>query len=171
MSIELLKKRKQEECIECIIEPLLIELIQLLYYVKLASKSLELFLMPTIHLVGMWFAKLMAHLQPRVEPVTFDGVDGEKVTIAADSDEIDPIKALLLGQLKEKYFLKPLHAPAAYLDPLQKNRLLNCCFTQKLIDHDLFYFKDIMRKVGPPKQMAMSKSDDKASTTGKEKPR
>ncbi len=62
MSIELLKKRKQEECIECIIEPLLIELIRLLHYFKLACKSLEPFLTPTIHLVGMWFAKLMAHL-------------------------------------------------------------------------------------------------------------
>jgi hypothetical protein len=119
-SIELLKNRKHEECAECIIEPLLIELIRLLHYFKLANKSLEPFLIPTIHLVGTWFTKLTAHLQPRVEPVTVDGVDDEKVTIAADSDEIGPIKALLLGQLKEKYFLKPFHAAAAYLDPLQK---------------------------------------------------
>jgi len=63
-SIELLKKRKQEECAECIIEPLFIELIRLLHYFKLANKSLELFLTPTIHLVNMRFAKLTAHLQP-----------------------------------------------------------------------------------------------------------
>ncbi len=63
-SIKLLKKRKEEECVECIIEPLLIELIQLLHYFKLANKSLELFFTPTIHLVGMWFAKLTSHLQP-----------------------------------------------------------------------------------------------------------
>jgi hypothetical protein len=62
-SIELLKKRKQEECTECIIEPLLIELIRVLHYFKLANKSLEPFLTPTIHLVGMWFAKLTTHLQ------------------------------------------------------------------------------------------------------------
>jgi len=160
-SIELLKKRKQEECAECIIEPLLIELIQLLHYYKLASKSLEPFLTPTIHLVDMWFAKLTAHLQPRVEPMTVDGADGEKVTIATDSDEISPIKALLLNQFKEKYFLKPLHAAATYLDPLQKNRLLDYNFTQELIDHGLLYLKDIMRKVGPPKQMVVSKSGDK----------
>ncbi len=129
-SVELLKKRKQEECAECIIEPLLIELIRLLHYFKLANKSLESFLTPTIHLVGKWFAKLTAYLQPRVEPVTVDGADGEKVTIVADNDEIGPIKALLLGQLKEKYFLKPLHDAATYLDPLQKNRLFNCGFTQ-----------------------------------------
>jgi hypothetical protein len=61
-SIELLKKRKQEECAKCIIEPLFIKLIQLLHYFKLVSKSLEPFLTPTIHLVGMWFAKLTAHL-------------------------------------------------------------------------------------------------------------
>jgi hypothetical protein len=73
------------------------------------------------------------------------------VTIAADSDKIGPIKALMLGQLKEKYFLKPLHAAITYLDPLQKNRLLNCGFTRELIDHGLLYLKDIMRKVGPPK--------------------
>jgi len=83
------------------------------------------------------------------------------VTIAADSDEIGPIKVLLLDQLKEKYFLKPLHATATYLDPLQKNRLLDCDFTQKLIDHGLLYLKDIMHKVGPPKQMAVSKFGDK----------
>ncbi|CAK9275973.1 unnamed protein product [Sphagnum jensenii] len=117
--------------------------------------------MPTIHFVDMWFAKLMAHLQLQVEPVTFDDVDGEKVTIAFDSDEIGPIKVLLLGQLKEKYFLKPLHVVATYLDPLQKNRLLDCGFIQKLINHGLLYLKDIMCKVSPPKQMAMSKSGDK----------
>jgi hypothetical protein len=83
------------------------------------------------------------------------------VTIAVDSDEIGPIKALLLGQLKEKYFFKSLHTTVAYLDPLQKNRMFDCGFTQELIDHDLFYFMDIMRKLGPPKQMAMSKSGDK----------
>jgi len=160
-SIKLLKKRKKEECAECIIEPLFIELIRLLYYFKLASKSLEPFLTFTIHLVSMWFAKLTAHLQPRVEPITVDGADGEKVTIATDSDEIGPIKALLFGQLKEKYFLKPFHATATYLDPLQKNRLLDCGFTQELIDHGLLYLKDIMRKVGPPKQMAVSKSGNK----------
>jgi hypothetical protein len=63
-SIELLKKKKQEKCVECIIEPLLIELIRLLHYFKLANKSLESFLTPTIHFVGMWFAKMTAHLQP-----------------------------------------------------------------------------------------------------------
>jgi hypothetical protein len=109
----------------------------------------------------MWFAKLTAHLQPQIEPVTVNGVDDEKVTIAADSDEIGPIKALLVGQFKEKYFRKSLHATVAYLDPLQKNRLLNCGFTQELIDHGLFYFKDIMRKVDPPKHMTVSKSGDK----------
>jgi len=93
--------------------------------------------------------------------MTVDGADGEKVTIATDSDEISPIKALLLNQFKEKYFLKPLHAAATYLDPLQKNRLLDYNFTQELIDHGLLYLKDIMRKVGPPKQMVVSKSGDK----------
>jgi hypothetical protein len=83
------------------------------------------------------------------------------VTIAADSDEIGPIKALLLGQLKEKYFLKSFHVAATYLDPLQKNHLLDCGITQEMIDHALPYLKDIMRKVGPPKQMAMSKFGDK----------
>jgi hypothetical protein len=160
-SIELLEKRKQEECAECIIEALLIELIRLLHYFKLASKSLEPNLMPTIHLVGMWFAKLTTHLQLQVEPVTVDGADGEKVTIVVDNDEIGPIKALLLGQFKEKYFLKPVHIAVAYLDPLQKNRMLDCGFIQELIDHGLLYLKDIMCKVCPPKQMAVSKFSDK----------
>jgi hypothetical protein len=115
----------------------------------------------------MWFAKLMAHLQPRVEPITVDGVDDEKLTIVADNDEIGPIKALLFGQLKEKYFLKPFHVAATYLDPLQKNHLLDCSFIQELIDHGLLYFKDIMCKVGPPKQMAVSKSGDKCPLSAK----
>jgi hypothetical protein len=140
---------------------LLIELIRLLHYFKLASKSLEPFLTPTIHLVDMWFTKLTAHLQPRVEPITVNGADGEKVTIATDNNKIGPIKALLLSQFKEKYFFKPLHAMATYLDPLQKNRLLDCGFSQELINHGLLYFKDIMCKVGPPKKMAVSKSGDK----------
>jgi hypothetical protein len=117
-SIELLTKKKKEKCVECIIEPLLIELIRLLHYFKLASKSLELFLTATIHLVSMRFAELMAHLQPQVEPVIVDGANDEKVTIAIVSDEIGPIKALMFGQLKEKCFFKSLHVAAAYLDPL-----------------------------------------------------
>jgi len=104
---------------------------------------------------------LTAHLQPWIEPITVDGADGKKITIATDSDKIGPIKVLLLGQLKEKYFLKPFHAATTYLDPLQKNRLLNCDFTRELINHGLLYLKDIMRKVGPPKQMVVSKSSDK----------
>ncbi len=83
------------------------------------------------------------------------------MTITADNDEIGPIKALLLSQLKEKYFFKPFHATATYLDPLQKNHLLDCGFTQELIYHSQLYLKDIMHKVGPPKQMAMSKFGDK----------
>jgi hypothetical protein len=67
----------------------------------------------------------------------------------------------LVSQLKEKYFLKPFHLAVIYLNPLQKNRLLDYGFTQELIDHGLFYVKDIMCKVGPPKQMAVSKSGDK----------
>jgi hypothetical protein len=98
----------------------------------------------------MWFAKLMAHLQSQVEPVTINSANSEKVTIVADNDEIGLIKALLLSQ--EKYFLKQLHATATYLDPLQKNSLLDCGFTQELINHGLFYFKDVMRKVGWPTQ-------------------
>ncbi|CAM6067816.1 unnamed protein product [Sphagnum tenellum] len=98
----------------------------------------------------MWFAKLIAHLQPQIEPVAVNSADGEKVTIAANSDKIGPIKAVQLGQLKEKYFLKLLHVAATYLDPLQNNRLFDCDFTQELIDHDLLYLKDIMLKVGHP---------------------
>jgi hypothetical protein len=62
-STELLKKRKQEDRAEKIFEELLDELIQLLHYFKLASKSLEPFNTPTLHLIGMWLAKLKAHLQ------------------------------------------------------------------------------------------------------------
>jgi len=106
----------------------------------------------------MWLAKLKAHLQPRDELVTVKGTSGEKMTILADSEDIAPIKVRLLEQLEEKFFLKPLHAAVAYLDPLQKNRLKDYGFTQELIDQGLVYLKDIMRKVGPPKPQATSMS-------------
>jgi hypothetical protein len=157
-STELLKKREQEDRAEKIFEELLDEFIRLLHYFKLASKSLESFNTPTLHLVGMWLAKLKAHLQPRNEPVTVKGASGKKMTIPADNEDIAPIKVRLLEQLEEKFFLKPLHAAAAYLDPLQKNRLKDYGFTQKLIDQGLVYIKDIMRKVGPPKPPAASMS-------------
>ncbi len=153
-STKQLKKRKQEDHAEKIFEELLDELIRLLHYFKLASKSLDPFNTPTLHLVGMWLAKLKAHLQPRDEPVTVKGASGEKMTIPADSEDIAPIKVRLLEQLKEKFFLKPLHVAVAYLDPLQKNHLKDYGFTQELIDQGLVYLKDIMRKVGPPKPLA-----------------
>jgi NTP pyrophosphatase (non-canonical NTP hydrolase) len=157
-STELLKKRKQEDRTEKIFEELLDELIRLLHYFKLASKSLELFNTPTLHLVDMWLAKLKAHFQLRDEPVTINGANGDKMTIPANSENIAPIKVRLLEQLEEKFFLKPLHVVVAYLDPLQKNRLKDYGFTQELIDQGLVYLKDIMRKVGPPKPPATSMS-------------
>jgi len=157
-STELLKKRKQEDRAEKIFEELLDELIRLLHYFKLANKSVEPFNIPTLHLVGMWLAKLKAHLQPRYEPVTVKGASGEKMTIPTDSEDIAPIKVRLLEQLEEKFFFKPLHAVVAYLDPLQKNRLKDYGFTQELIDQGLVYLKDIMRKVGPPKPPVASMS-------------
>jgi hypothetical protein len=158
-STELLKNRKQEDRTEKIFEELFDELIRLLHYFKLASKSLEPFNTPTLHFVGMWLAKLKAHLQPRDEPVTVKGTSGEKMTIPVDSEDIAPIKVRLLEQLEEKFFLKPLHAATAYLDPLQKNRLKDYGFTQELIDQGLVYLKDIMRKVDPPKPPVTSMSD------------
>jgi hypothetical protein len=106
----------------------------------------------------MWLAKLKAHLQPRDEPVTVKGANDEKMIIPIDSENIAPIKVRLLEQLEEKFFLQPLHAAAAYLDPLQKNRLKDYGFTQELIDQGLVYLKDIMRKVGPPKPPTASMS-------------
>jgi len=158
-STELLKKKKQEDHAEKIFEELLDELIRLLHYFKLASTSLEPFNTPTLHFVGMWLAKLKAHFQPRDEPITVNGTNGEKMTIPADSENIAPIKVRLLKQLEEKFFFKPLHIAAAYLDPLQKNRPKDYGFTQELIDQGLIYLKDIMRKVSPPKPPAASMSN------------
>jgi hypothetical protein len=157
-STKLLKKKEQEDRAKKIFEELLDELIRLLHYFKLASKSLEPFNTPTLHLVSMWLTKLKAHLQPRDEPVTVKGASGKKMTIPADSEDIAPINVRLLEQLEEKSFLKPFHAAVAYLDPLQKNRLKDYGFTQELIDQGLVYLKDIMRKVGPPKPPTASMS-------------
>jgi NTP pyrophosphatase (non-canonical NTP hydrolase) len=119
-STELLKQRKQEDRAKKIIEELLDELIRLLHYLKLASKSLEPFNTPTLHLIGMWLAKLKAHLQPRDEPVTIKGASSEKMTIPTDSENIAPIKVRLLEQLEEKFFLKPLHARRCLLGSTAK---------------------------------------------------
>ncbi|OAE35849.1 hypothetical protein AXG93_4225s1540 [Marchantia polymorpha subsp. ruderalis] len=115
-AINLLKKKKQENRVEKIFAEVLEELIQLLDYFKLASKSLEPFNTPTLHFLDIWLAKLMTHLHPCDEPVTVDGVNGENMTISADSENIVPIKKLLIYQLKS--VLKTLHAAATYLDPL-----------------------------------------------------
>ncbi len=160
-SIELLKKKKQEDHAEKIFEWLLDELIRLLHYFKLASKSFEPFNTPTLHLLGVWKAKLKAHLQPRDEPVTVKGANDEDVTIPADSENIAPIKVILLNQPKEKFVLTPLHAAVTYLDPLQKNSLLGCGFTQPTIDQGLLYLKDLMRKVGAPEEPVVSMSSGK----------
>jgi hypothetical protein len=83
------------------------------------------------------------------------------VTIPADSEDIAPIKVILLNQLEEKFVLTPLHAVAAYLDPLQKNHLLGCGFTQPTIDQGLLYLKDLMRKVGALQEPVVSMSGGK----------
>jgi NTP pyrophosphatase (non-canonical NTP hydrolase) len=95
-SIELLKQRKKEDRAEKIFKELLDELIRLLHYFKLASKSLEPFNTPTLHLVSMWLAKLKAHLQPRDELVTVKDANDEKMIIPIDSENIAPIKVRLL---------------------------------------------------------------------------
>ncbi len=160
-SIELLKKKKQEDRAKKIFEWLLDELIRLLHYFKLASKSLEPFNTPTLHLIGMWKAKLKAHLQPRDEPVTIKGANDEDVTIPVDSEDIAPIKVILFNQFEEKFVFTPLHVAVAYLDPLQKNRMLGCGFTQPTIDQSLLYLKDLMRKVGALEEPVVSMSGGK----------
>ncbi|OAE28906.1 hypothetical protein AXG93_2369s1000 [Marchantia polymorpha subsp. ruderalis] len=99
--------------------------------------------------------------EPHDEHVTVDGDNGEKVIFFADSEDIGPIKKLLLNQLKKKYVLKALHAAIAYLDPLQKNRMKKCGFTQQLINQSHVYIKYIMRKVGALKQLMPSMSGEK----------
>jgi hypothetical protein len=158
-SIELLKKKKQEDRAKKIFEWLLDELIRLLHYFKLASKSLEPFNTSTLHLLGMWKAELKAHLQPRDELVTVKGANDEDVTIPANSEDIAPIKVILLNQLEEKFVFTPLHVAVAYLD--QKNRLLGCGFIQPTIDQGLLYLKDLMHKVGAPEEPVVSMSGGK----------
>lgn len=61
-TIELLKKKIQQEHAKKIDNFMLKELVQLLHYFKLAIKCLKPFNTPTIHLVGMWKAELKVHL-------------------------------------------------------------------------------------------------------------
>lgn len=99
-------------------------------------------------------AKLKTHLQPQDEPIIIKGDDYEDVIITSNSKEIASIKVPLLHQLEEKYILFPLHIVVAYLEALQKNRMLEHAFTQVTIDQVKVYLKDIMRKIGAPMQSA-----------------
>jgi len=103
-STELLKKRKQEDRAKKIFEELLDELIRLLHYFKLASKSLEPFNTPTLHLVGMWLAKLKAHLQPRDEPIIVNGANGEKMTIPPIVKTLHPSRCAFSSSLRRNSF-------------------------------------------------------------------
>ena len=95
------------------------ELVQFLHVFRLASKALESFLTPTIHLVAFWRKRLVDHLQPVLETnqIASDAKDDPSVEFAADYDKILAIKELILNQIEEKFHLSPLHAAAAYLNP------------------------------------------------------
>ncbi|CAK9877738.1 unnamed protein product [Sphagnum jensenii] len=148
-STELLKKRKQEDRAKKIFKEVLDELIRLLHYFKLTSKSLEPFNTPTLHLVSMWLAKLKAHFQPRDEPVTVKGASGEKITIPADSEDIAPIKR---PPVVKKNLVKRSRTVFVHVGPSQddsdeeseddveptEESQLEACIDQDLVEYSLF---------------------------------
>jgi hypothetical protein len=154
--VEKLTEKNKLAKIAPIDQLLLEEIVRFLVYFTIATKSLEPYLTPTLHLVGMWKSKLILHLQPVLEPYDAVEQDNKTVVIPPDSEEMAPIKRIVLKQLEEKFTLRPIHAAAALLHPKQKNRMLQYGFNMELVDQGMHYLKSVMRQVGPPLPAAIN---------------
>ena len=137
---------------------LLVELVRLLHGFKLASKTMEAFLSPTIHLVGFTRRSLLQHCEVVSEPFEVDShIAGvPKISIAPDSDSIIGIKKQLTIQLKTKWVLRKVHAAAAFLDPRQKKRLPSF-FPNDIIIEGMGLVRETMMRVGAGKPVVSKK--------------
>ena len=147
---EMLASRDKAQKMDCINQLLLDELVRFLNVFQIATKELEAFKAPTLHLVAHWRKVLLKHCDNVDEERVVKGSDNIEVTLPPDSEGIKHIKQLIKGQITEKFCLTALHAAAAYLDPRQSSNIRNLDVSEELLGEAIAVVKSTMVRNGPP---------------------
>ncbi len=92
---ETLALRHQEQKMDIIDQPLLHELVLFLNLFQIATKELEAFKTPTLHLVTHWRKVLLEHCDIVDEERVVKDKDGVEVMLPPDSKDLDNIKDLI----------------------------------------------------------------------------
>jgi hypothetical protein len=100
-------------------QSLLHELVLFLNLFQIATKELEAFKTPTLHLVTHWQKVLLEHCDIVDEEHVVKDKDGVEVTLPPDSKDLENIKDLIKDHILEKFMLTALHAATTYLDPVR----------------------------------------------------
>ncbi|KAH8968963.1 hypothetical protein BDL97_02G010700 [Sphagnum fallax] len=92
----------------------------------IATKELEAFKTPTLHLVTHWQKVLLEHCDIVDEEHVVKDKDGIEVTLPPDSKDLENIKDLIKDHILEKFMLTALHAATTELeidDELQREAI------------------------------------------------
>jgi hypothetical protein len=131
-------------------QPLLHELVLFLNLFQIATKELEAFKTPTLHLVTHWRKVLLEHCDIVDEERVVKDKDGVEVTLPPDSKDLENIKDLIKDQILEKFMLTALHAAAMYLDPRQKPIISELEIDDELQREAIAIIKSTMVRNSPP---------------------
>ncbi|KAH8935934.1 hypothetical protein BDL97_17G057100 [Sphagnum fallax] len=116
----------------------------------IATKELEAFKTPTLHLVTHWWKVLLEHCDIVDEERMVKDKDGVKVTLPPDSKDLENIKDLIKDQILEKFMLTALHAAATYLDPRHKPIISELEIDDELQREAIAIIKSTMVQNSPP---------------------
>ncbi|KAI2513758.1 hAT family C-terminal dimerization region [Fragilaria crotonensis] len=147
---ETLASRDKAHKMDCINQPLLDELVRFLNVFQIATKELEAYKAPTLHLVAHWRKVMLEHCDNVDEERVVKGRDNIEVTLPPDSEAIKRIKELIQGQITQKFRLTALHAAAAYLDPRQSSNIGDLEVNEELLAEAIAVVKSTMIRNGPP---------------------
>lgn len=161
---EILASFSKQEKMDRISQALLNELVRFLQVFEIATKELEAFKTPTLHLVAHWRKVLLEHCDNVDEERVEQDADGAELTIPSDSDEIKTIKNLIKDQLLNKFKLTALHAAATYLDPRQKPKISELDIDEDFLLEAIGIIQSTMIRNGPPTPVAGNKRPAPAST-------
>ncbi|OAE21195.1 hypothetical protein AXG93_4012s1260 [Marchantia polymorpha subsp. ruderalis] len=147
---ETLTLRHQEQKMDVIDRSLLHELVLFLNLFQIATKELEAFKNPTLHMVTHWGKVLLEHYDIVDEEHVVKDKDGVKVTLPPDSKDLVNIKDLIKDQILEKFMLTALHVAATYLDPRQKPIISELEIEDELQPEAIAIIKSTMVQNSPP---------------------
>ncbi|BBN18176.1 hypothetical protein Mp_8g00340 [Marchantia polymorpha subsp. ruderalis] len=116
----------------------------------IATKELEAFKTPTLHLVTHWRKVLLEHCDIVDEERVVKDKDGVKVTLPPDSKDFLNIKDLIKYQILEKFMLTALHVATTYLDPRQKPIISELEIDDELQREAIAIIKSTMVQNSPP---------------------